>query len=141
MTESSIKRQSRPRVRIRQHNYDVGYGHPPKEHQFKPGQSGNPKGRKKGIKNEATILHELLQHKVTLTENGKMRKISLLEAILRKLAEESLKGNIRSTAFLLNRFQAASLDEGSQTDIGEEDKAVLEAYIKELQPKAGEDPT
>lgn len=25
-------------------NYDVGYGKPPKEHQFPPGQSGNPNG-------------------------------------------------------------------------------------------------
>ena len=27
-----------------QGNYQVGYKHPPREHQFKPGQSGNPKG-------------------------------------------------------------------------------------------------
>ena len=26
-------------------DYDVGYGKPPKSGQFKPGQSGNPKGR------------------------------------------------------------------------------------------------
>jgi len=28
--------------------YRVGYGKPPKEHQWKPGQSGNPGGRKPG---------------------------------------------------------------------------------------------
>jgi hypothetical protein len=27
--------------------YKVGPGRPPKEHQFKPGQSGNPKGAKR----------------------------------------------------------------------------------------------
>lgn len=27
------------------HIYKVGLGHPPKEFQFKPGQSGNPCGR------------------------------------------------------------------------------------------------
>ena len=31
----------------RKRAYRVGYGRPPKEYQFKPGQSGNPKGRPK----------------------------------------------------------------------------------------------
>ena len=133
--------KSRPRIRVRLNQDDeVGYGRPPRAHQFKPGQSGNPKGRKKGVKNEATILHEILQHKVSLRERGKTRKVTLLEAILRKLVEDCLKGNIRSTSFLLNRFQATSTRDGSQADIGEDDKAVLEAYIKELQPKNGGDP-
>lgn len=136
MTDQPMK--PRPRVRIRPQNNDVGYGRPPKEHQFKPGQSGNPKGRKKGVKNEAAILHELLQHMVTLTERGKTRKITLLEAILRRVAEDCLKGNIRSAAFLLNRFQTLSAGEGAKTEISEDDKAVLEAYLKELQPKDGE---
>jgi Family of unknown function (DUF5681) len=44
----------------------TGYGRPPIEHRFKPGQSGNPRGRPKGKKNEATILHELLNRKITV---------------------------------------------------------------------------
>ena len=28
--------------------YQVGYGKPSREHQWKPGQSGNPRGRPKG---------------------------------------------------------------------------------------------
>ena len=31
--------------------YDVGYGKPPVEHQFKPGESGNVNGRPKGSRN------------------------------------------------------------------------------------------
>ena len=31
--------------------YEVGYGKPPKSTQFKPGRSGNPKGRTKGSRN------------------------------------------------------------------------------------------
>ena len=27
-----------------QRNYEIGYGRPPKEHQFQPGESGNPSG-------------------------------------------------------------------------------------------------
>ena len=53
-----------------------------------------------------TILQELLQHKVVLNERGKTRKIILLEAILRKVAEDCLRGNIKSVGFLLNRYYA-----------------------------------
>ena len=38
--------------------YEVGYGKPPVHTQFKPGQSGNPKGRPKGAKNKRPKLNE-----------------------------------------------------------------------------------
>lgn len=37
----------------------VGPGHPPVEHQFQPGVSGNPNGRPKGRKNLATLIRDL----------------------------------------------------------------------------------
>ena len=52
-------------------NYSVGYGRPPEETRFKPGQSGNPKGRSKGSKNFSTHFEEELSQQVTLVENGK----------------------------------------------------------------------
>ena len=52
-------------------DYEVGYGRPPKDKQFKKGQSGNPKGRPKGSRNFRTDLQEELQMQVQVTENGK----------------------------------------------------------------------
>jgi hypothetical protein len=49
----------------------VGYRRPPRNRQFKPGQSGNPTGRPKGAKNFATALAEELDAPITATENGK----------------------------------------------------------------------
>ena len=141
MSANTAKRKPRRRVRIRLKDdaEDVGYGKPPRRHQFKPGQSGNPKGRKKGVKNEITILQELLQHKVALNERGKTRKIILLEAILRKVAEDCLRGNIKSVGFLLNRYYAAAAGDAAQSDLSEDDKAVFEAYLRDLKTKPDDD--
>ena len=39
-------------------NYRIGYGKPPKESRFQPGQSGNPRGRPRGAKNKRPALNE-----------------------------------------------------------------------------------
>ena len=137
MTTISGKRKGRrvKRLRLEDDTEEVGYGKPPRRHQFKPGQSGNPKGRKKGVKNEITILQELLQHTVALNERGKTRKIILLEAILRKVAEDGLRGNIKSVGFLLNRYYAAAAGDTAQADLSEDDKVVLEAYLRDFKNK------
>jgi hypothetical protein len=41
-------------------DYEVGYGKPPKHTRFKPGQSGNPKGRPKASKDFRSLLHRAL---------------------------------------------------------------------------------
>jgi hypothetical protein len=147
MSASKDKRSSdigqKPHRRTRKHHaartHTVGYGKPPSAHQFKPGQSGNSKGRPKGSRSEATILQELLQHKVALNERGKTRKIILLEAILRKVAEDSLRGNTKSISFLLNRYQAAAVGDAGPADISQDDQAVLDAFLREFKPQKDDD--
>ena len=135
------KPKSQKRVRVRLEDPDeVGYGKPPRAHQFKPGQSGNPTGRKKGVKSEATILQELLQQKVALNDRGRKRKIMLLEAVLRRIIEDCLKGNTKSAAFLLNRYHLQVTGaEAAPSDIGEDDKAVLEAFLREIKLNSEDD--
>jgi hypothetical protein len=110
----------------------VGYGKPPRAHQFKPGQSGNPKGRPKGAKNEATILYELLHRKIAIRESGRTRKITVLEAILLRFTEDSLKGNTKSATFLLNRHSAVVSGEPQQSDISDDDQEILEAFAQRV---------
>jgi hypothetical protein len=141
MTTKDKKRKSTPRARVRPEDdaYEVGYGKPPRAYQFKPGQSGHNPGRTKGAKNEETILRELLQLKVSINEKGKLRKITFLEAILRKVVEDSLRGNIKSVGFLLNRYYAAVAGGAAQADLSEDDKAVLDAYLRKLKNKPEDD--
>ena len=51
-------------------HHQVGYGRPPLHTRFKPGQSGNPKGRPKGAKNEDTILREIMNRPIDIREGG-----------------------------------------------------------------------
>lgn len=134
MTKLRSKSGSTPRVRIRTASSDerVGYGRPPRAHQFKPGQSGNPRGRPKGAKNEATILHELLHRKIPIREGGRTRKIMVLEAILLRFTEDSLKGNTKSAAFLLNRHNLTTSGQPQQVDIGEDDREILDEFMSRV---------
>ena len=53
--------------------YTVGKGKPPEHTRFQKGQSGNPTGRRKGSKNVATLLEQVLNERVVVTENGKRK--------------------------------------------------------------------
>ena len=71
----------------KQSDYEVGYGKPPQHTRFKSGQSGNPRGRPSGSKNLKTLLSEALNEPVTITENGRRRKITKREAIVRQVVD------------------------------------------------------
>jgi hypothetical protein len=110
----------------------VGYGKPPKKTQFKPGQSGNPKGRPKGAKNESTILKNILNRKLEIREAGRARKISVMEAILLKFTEDALKGNTKSAAFLLNRFRGFDGSETETDVLDHDDYQILDDYLRKV---------
>lgn len=115
--------------------YEVGYGRPPRAHQFRPGQSGNPKGRPKGAKNEATILRNTLNRQIASREGGKIRNISVLEGILLRFTEDALKGNPKSAAFLLNRYGLAERTAPETGDLDQDDREVLASYMRDLEAR------
>jgi hypothetical protein len=85
-----------------------GYGKPPKSGQFRKGQSGNPKGRPKGVKNFQTELRTVLRSKVTVTVAGKPKLVSVVEAALMRLREKALKGDQRALEIVLGYAQDSS---------------------------------
>jgi hypothetical protein len=136
MNERKQRRVARVRLdKPAKRNREVGYGRPPQEHQFKPGQSGNPKGKPKGSKNESTILREIFQRKIESRSERGTKKISVLEGILLRITEDSLKGNTKSAAFLLNRYAALVSGELQRQDLSDDDIEVLEAFGKRLEQK------
>lgn len=127
----------RPRVRPRQSERGgrVGYGRPPREHQFRRGESGNPRGRPRGAKNESTILRGIMQRKIKNRSSESVRTISVLEGILLRITDDALKGNVKSAAFLLNRFGSMVSGELECSDLTEDDREILETYARRVRAK------
>ena len=82
--------------------YEVGYGKPPRSAGFKKGQSGKPRGRPPGSKNLTTLLNDALNESVTVTENGRRRKITKREAVIKQLVNKSASADPRSLKILLD---------------------------------------
>jgi hypothetical protein len=80
----------------------VGYGRPPKHSRFKPGQSGNRKGRPKSARGLRTLLREEMHERVAVTENGKTKKLSKLQIIIKRLVERAAKGDPKAVSSLID---------------------------------------
>lgn len=83
-------------------NYEVGRARPPVHSQFKPGQSGNPKGRPKGRKNAITMMDEAAEALITVRENGHERKTPKAAAVFEMLMNKALQGDARATKLILD---------------------------------------
>jgi len=82
-------------------DYQVGYGKPPKHSQFKPGQSGNPTGRPRDSRNVKSVLIEVAQEEMVITENGESKVVSKQEALIRSLYAQALSGDKQAIRILL----------------------------------------
>jgi hypothetical protein len=67
---------------------------PPVETRFQPGQSGNPRGKKKGTLSLVTKLKKMLAEKETVMKDGKPIKKTRAAILLINLLQNAIKPNL-----------------------------------------------
>jgi hypothetical protein len=118
-------------------DYDVGYGRPPKATQFRPGRSGNPTGYRKGAPTIGARLRELMNSKVTVTENGRTRRIPRLDVMLRQLTNDAMRGDQRALKLLMefhHRYGAEVEGTTRSEEMTSEDLEILSDFLRKPQP-------
>jgi hypothetical protein len=124
-------------------DYRVGPGRPPKEHQFKPGQSGNPQGAKRKKPTIAAdlkaTLERALRAKVTLWQGQKQRIATKVEAGIEQLVNAFAKGDRYARRDLIDLCgklgvdlladQNFAGDDALEAVVSAQDQALLDDYV------------
>ena len=119
--------------------YKVGPGRPPKEHQFKPGQSGNPKGAKRKPKPMApdlkAALERALHEPIKLKQGEREQTMTMAEAGIKQLVAQFVKGNHQARRDLIVLAEKVGIDlmagqqQAVQEAVAANHEAILNAYV------------
>ena len=96
-------------------SYEVGFGKPPERTRFKKGRSGNPKGRPRKKPDLYSELTKVLRENVTITVDGQQEKVKVQQALLRRLRDEALRGELWAQK-LIQKVVGALPESGSESD-------------------------
>ena len=134
------KRHRRPSIKARKGDdggpgYEVGYAKPPRHARFKPGQSGNPKGHRRGSRSLKIIIEDALNETVTIREGGRVRTLPKREALVRTLVNGALMRDAKAVQALLALMRATGFvsnepDGAPQPEPSREDDALIADYFR-----------
>jgi hypothetical protein len=116
-------------------SFDVGYGKPPAHTQFKPGQSGNKKGRPKGHRNVRTVVKETLNEKIKVKEGDQIRSLTKFEGIVRTMVNSALNRDAKAQASVMALLRSVGMmDEVPEASNAEpftaNDDVILADYLR-----------
>jgi uncharacterized protein DUF5681 len=119
------------------HDDSVGYKKPPKSHQFRPGQSGNPNGRPKGARNFKSDLRDELSEMTSFRECGHEVSISKQRALIKRLVASAIEGDARSIATLMSFCARAFGDDNDDQQQAPEDHEIVDAFAHRPTKRCG----
>jgi Family of unknown function (DUF5681) len=113
----------------------VGYGRPPTHTRFKPGQSGNPRGRRKGRRNVRTVVDETLNQPIKIRVGNRTRSLTKLQGVILTMVSGALKGDGKALASLMTLLRSLGMtDEAPEAPHNESvtanDEALIADYLR-----------
>jgi uncharacterized protein DUF5681 len=125
--------------------YNVGYGKPPKANQFRKGQTGNPRGKRRGEENIASAFKRIVLRRVKINDGEKVRTVTLAEAVILKNINAALQKNplAMSNIFRLAEEAGEFVDFTEAKQVGRpiampEKNTSMEEFLAEFGRKVGE---
>jgi hypothetical protein len=76
------------------------------------------------------VLEEVMREEIELTENGKKRSVSLLEALIKRAVQEGLRGDLRAIKDLLDRYERhVGAEPEVEEELPDDDRAILQRML------------
>jgi Family of unknown function (DUF5681) len=120
----------------------VGYRRPPVEHQFKRGQSGNPGGRPKGVRNFTSDLLQELAGFVSIKDGDSSVQVTRQRAIVKAVVNAALEGDQRAATTVFGwssrAFGSEPEPETDETESDPDDQAIAEASAERQRKRDGD---
>ena len=111
----------------------VGYCRPPRAARFRPGQSGNPRGRPRRPRDFASIVARAFGEVVEAKENGRPTRMTKLEATVKQLVNRAAGGDQRAAQFLLPLLREAQVAAPPDPQrLSQGDALVVEDLVRRL---------
>jgi hypothetical protein len=88
-------------------DYEIGYCRPPEKYKWKPGQTGNPRGRRREPVSKKATWQKLMNELVSLHEQGKTRRVTKYECLCLVHLTKAIKGDTRSVKFVIEEAERA----------------------------------
>ena len=132
----------RKRLRKRGGSYAVGYGRPPTSSQFQPGQSGNPKGRPKGVRNASSMAREALERPTTVKVKGTWRTMTARKAAYLRVSEKAAAGDAKALDYLLSlesEERTPGSDQAETQRTAAKDLAILQDFFDRRRVSLGQE--
>ncbi|MBR1249300.1 hypothetical protein JQ609_20525 [Bradyrhizobium sp. AUGA SZCCT0169] len=111
----------------------IGYRRPPKSGRFKPGSSGNPRGRPKGTADFKADLAAEMRERITLRDkNGRPHKVTKQRALIKLLFSSALqneKSAINALLACMRYFGSGNEEPPGPEAVDLEDLDMIKNYV------------
>ena len=117
---------------------EIGYKRPPRSGQFKPGRSGNPRGRPKGSADfKADLAAEMRERIILRDKNGRAHRVTKQRALIKLLFSSALQNEKSAITALLAcmRYFGAGNEEPVTETADLEDLDMIRDYIERTEAR------